>query len=92
MTKTELIAAIAKKTGYDEKPVGEIINTFIDVTMKQVSKNDEVRITGFGTFSKRRRAARKYTDFDGNVVKAKATSIPYFTAGEVFKRKVRGKK
>lgn len=92
MNKSELVSAVAKKTGQPEKIVHQVITDTVDVIMKQVSKNDEVRLIGFGTFSKKKRAARKYTDFEGNVRKAKAKMVPAFSAGEVFKRKVQGKK
>lgn len=92
MNKTELIGEVSRKTGYKEKYVGDVITATVEVIMKQVSKNDDVRLIGFGTFSKKKRAARKYKDFDGNIKKTKAKMVPSFSAGEVFKRKVQGKK
>lgn len=93
MNKSELITAISDKTNYTEESVREILNAFMDVTMQQVSKNDAVRLVGFGTFVKHRRSARNYWGFDGKLHKSKATTLPYFRAGEIFKKVVRkGKK
>jgi len=54
MTKTELIAAVAAKTGQKktdvESAIGEIIN--------QVVASDKTSIKGFGTFEWRTRPAR----------------------------------
>lgn len=95
MNKSELITAISDKTNYTEESVKEILDAFVDITMHQVAKNDEVRLVGFGTFVKRRRAARNYWGFDKRLHKAKATTLPCFRAGDVFKgitRHNRGKK
>lgn len=89
MNKTELISAISDKTNYTEAAVREILNAFIDVTMKQVARNDKVVLMGFGAFAKHRRAARHIRGFDGKVRQMKATTIPYFTAGNIFKRMCR---
>lgn len=86
MNKSELIAAISDKTGYTESSVREILNAFMEVTMHQVARNDVVQLVGFGTFSKRRRHGRNYHGFDSKVTTRKATTIPYFKAGEIFKR------
>lgn len=89
MNKTQLIAAISDKTNYTEESVKEILNAFIDITMRQVAKNDVVQLIGFGTFAKHRRAARNVWGIDGRLHKSKATTIPYFRAGDVFKRIIR---
>lgn len=92
MNKTELIKAISKKTKHKESVVKDVISAFVEITMKQVAKNDSVCLVGFGTFAKHRRAAKTYYGFNGNPIKKKATTIPYFTAGEIFKREVRKKR
>ena len=92
MNKTELVSAVAKRTGHDEKLVHRVISETVEVIMKQVSKNDTVQIVGFGKFSKNRRSGRKYRNFDGEMIKTRAKSVPHFTAGEVFKKRVTGKK
>lgn len=92
MNKTELVRAIAKTTKHDEKVVSDVIGAFVEITMKRVAKNDPVRLVGFGTFAKHRRAAKTYYNFEGKAIKKKETTIPYFSAGEIFKREVRKKR
>ena len=57
MTKTALIESLAKELGISKRMAGELVNTLIDTIMKGVKKEGEVRITGFGTFKKSKRAA-----------------------------------
>ena len=92
MNKTELIKAISKKTKHKESVVKDVIGAFVEITMKQVAKNDTVCLVGFGTFARHRMAARTYHGFDGKSIKKRATTIPYFKSGEVFKKVVRKNK
>lgn len=58
MTKGELIAAIAKKCGCSKQKAGEALNGAIDCITMALKKGSKVTITGFGTFSVRKRKAR----------------------------------
>ena len=58
MTKTALIEKLAEELGISKRMAGELVNAFIETVMKGVKKEGEVRIQGFGTFKKSKRAAR----------------------------------
>jgi len=59
MNKTELIAAIAEKSGQSLAASGAMLNAFIDVIAEKVSsEGEDVRISGFGTFSRKTSAER----------------------------------
>ena len=59
MNKSELIAAIAAKTGETKKDAEATLNAFVDVVTNALVKGDKVQLVGFGTFEVRKRAARK---------------------------------
>ena len=59
MNKSELIAAIAAKTGETKKDAEATLNAFIDVVTEALVKGDKVQLVGFGSFEVRKRAARK---------------------------------
>lgn len=57
MTKTELVQAIARKTGRTIAEVEDVINASIDVMGMALACNESVNIRGFGKFEPRERAA-----------------------------------
>ena len=62
MTKAEMIDAIAKSNNVPEemtkKAVSAIFDTIFDEIKKTVKENSRFSIPGFGTFTKKERAAR----------------------------------
>ena len=50
MNKTELIAEVARDTRFKKKEVEEMMNSLIDITERELSTGETVRIVGFGTF------------------------------------------
>jgi len=59
MKKGELIAEFAKRTELSGAAANEAVNTLITIITERLKKGDTVGITGFGTFSVTKRAARK---------------------------------
>jgi DNA-binding protein HU-beta len=59
MNKSDLIAAIAAKTGETKKSAEATVNAFVDVVTESLVKGDKVQLVGFGSFEVRKRAARK---------------------------------
>ena len=89
MNKTELVEAMAKKTGATKKATEEALNAFIDAVSKSLKKGDKVQLVGFGTFEVRKRAARKGRNPQtGAEIKIPATKAPAFKAGKALKEVV----
>lgn len=89
MNKSELIAAVAKKSGLTNAAVTKAIATTQEVIIKAVAKGDEVRLVGFGTFSRTTRAARQARNpRTGAAIKIAAKKAPKFKAGKEFKETV----
>ena len=59
MNKSDLIAAVAAKTGTTKKDAEATINSFVEVVTEALEKGDKFQLVGFGSFEVRKRAARK---------------------------------
>lgn len=99
MTKTELIDAVAEKTGLTKKDSGEAVNAVFDTIVgfltkeakKAEAKRDNVQIIGFGTFEVRDRSERKGRNpQSGEEITIPARTVPVFRAGKSFKDSVEG--
>ena len=92
MNKSELIAAIAAKTGETKKDAEATLNAFIDVVTDALVKGDKVQLVGFGTFEVRKRAARKGRNPQTKEeIKIPASKAPVFKAGKALKELVNKK-
>jgi DNA-binding protein HU-beta len=93
MNKGELVEALAKETGLAAGKAGEALNGLIDIITKAVAKGETVQITGFGSFSFIKRAARKgHNPATGEAIKIAASKAVRFSAGQTFKNVVNKKK
>ncbi len=92
MNKSELIAAIAAKTGDTKKDAEATLNAFIDVVTEALVKGDKVQLVGFGSFEVRKRAARKGRNPQTKEeIKIPASKAPVFKAGKALKELVNKK-
>ena len=57
MKKTELITAIAEKSGLTKKDAEAALTATLDTIVETVAAGDKIQITGFGTFEQRQRNA-----------------------------------
>ena len=90
MNKGELIAAVAQETGESKALTEKMLNGALEVITAEVVSGDKVRITDFGTFEARDRAAcTARNPKTGDTVHVEATTIPVFRAGKAFKEAVR---
>ncbi len=86
MNKSDLIAAIAAKTGDTKKSAEETVNAFVDVVTEALVKGDKVQLVGFGSFEVRKRAARKGRNPQTKEeIKIPASKAPVFKAGKALK-------
>ena len=86
MNKSELIAAMADKTGETKKNAEASLNALIDVITEALVKGDKVQLVGFGSFEVRKRAARKGRNPQTKEeIKIPASKAPVFKAGKALK-------
>ena len=86
MNKSDLIAAIAAKTGSTKKDAEATLNAFVDVVTEQLKAGDKVQLVGFGTFEVSERAAREGRNPQTKEeIKIPASKAPVFKAGKALK-------
>ena len=59
MNKSELIAAMAAKTGETKKDAEIALDAILAAITASLKKGDKVQLVGFGSFEVKKRAARK---------------------------------
>jgi len=58
LTKKDLVELVAKKGNFTNKAARESVSAFLNGIRDSLKRGEKVVITGFGTFSIRKRAAR----------------------------------
>ena len=90
MTKSQLVDAVAKEVKTSKAMAGKTIDSLIGAVTKALKKGDKVTIVGFGTFSVRKRNARKGRNpRTGEEIKIRAAKTPKFSAGKALKDAVK---
>ena len=86
MNKTELVAAIAKKTELSKKDAEKALKAFTDVVAEELKKGEKIQLVGFGTFEVTERAAREGRNpRTGEMTSIAASKAPKFKAGKALK-------
>ena len=86
MNKSDLIAAVAAKTGETKKNAEASINALIDVIAESLKDGEKIQVVGFGSFEVRERAERKGRNPQtGKEMKIAAKKAPVFKAGKALK-------
>jgi DNA-binding protein HU-beta len=89
MNKTDLVNAIAAKSGLNKKNSEAALNAFVGAVEESLKKGDKVVLVGFGTFEVRKRAARKGRNPQTKKeITIPASKAPVFKAGKGLKDKV----
>lgn len=89
MNKSQLIDLLAEKTRLTKNQSEHVFDAAIEIIQAAVSKGEEVKIVGFGTFSRVARKARPGRNpKTGEKVTIPATGIPRFRPGKDFKSNV----
>ena len=86
MNNTELVAAIADKSGIAKKDAEKALAAFIDTVATELKKGEKIQLVGFGTFEVRERAAREgINPQTGKKIQIAASKNPVFKAGKALK-------
>lgn len=86
MNKSELIAAVASKSGLTISDATKVVNTVTSSITKVLAKGEAVSIIGFGTFKINKRAARiGRNPRTGVELKIAAKNVPFFSSGKALK-------
>lgn len=86
MNKDDLIAAVADDAGLTKSDAARVVGSVFETIASNLSRNDEVRVTGFGTFAVSKRAAREGRNpRTGEKIRIPASNQAKFKAGKALK-------
>ncbi len=86
MNKQELIGAVAETAGLTRSDASKAVESVFDAIGGALTKGDEVRLVGFGTFSvSKRKASTGRNPRTGEPMSIAASSQPKFKAGKGLK-------
>src|SRR5579859_5884523 len=89
--KDELIHQIAARAGLNLKETSKVIDAFTEVVREDVSRGQEVRLMGFGTWNLRDVAPRKVKSIrGGNQITIPARKRVGFSVGAVLSQAAHG--
>lgn len=86
MTKTELVAKIAEKSGLTKADSDKALKGFTDSVAEALKDGDKVQLVGFGTFEVVDKPAREGRNpRTGETMKIAASKSPKFKPGKALK-------
>lgn len=86
MNKTELINAVAAKTGVSKKDADKVISATLDTIVETMKAGEKVSLVGFGAFEVKERAARVgHNPRTNEQIEIPASKVPQFKAGKALK-------
>lgn len=93
MTQTEIVNHMADKTGLSKAQSKDFFNSLSDLATKEVKKNGEFTIPGFGKLVKAKRKAREGRNpATGEPIKIPAKTTVKFRVGKSMKDAIGGGK
>jgi DNA-binding protein HU-beta len=89
LNKNDLVSSVSNATGLSKIDAAKAVDGVIDSITESLSKGDEVRLVGFGTFSvSHRKATTGRNPRTGETIQIKATKVPKFKSGKALKTAV----
>ena len=86
MNKTELITAVAEKSGISKKDAERVVNATIDTITASLVKGEKVQLSGFGIFETKERQARVGRNpLTKESIEIPATRVPGFKVSKALK-------
>lgn len=86
LTQTQIIAALADSSGLKKTEVKGLLDSLAEMAVKEVKKNGEFTVPGFGKLKKTHRKAREGRNpATGAVIKIPAKTTVKFSLGKAMK-------
>ena len=90
MNKTELIAAVAEKTGLSKKDSDAAVNAVLNTITETLKADEKIQLVGFGSFETKKRAARTgLNPRTKETIQILEAKVPSFKAGSALKDAVK---
>lgn len=91
MNKSDLVTQVSNQTALPKNTAEIAVNTIFEAMTRALASGDTISIAGFGTFSVRRREARKGRNPQtGAEITIAASNAPGFKAAKALKDAVNG--
>ena len=85
MTKAEIVADIANKTGIEKVAVQKTVEAFMEAIKSSMADGENVYLRGFGSFTIKRRAEKTGRNISKNTtIIIPAHNIPAFKPAKTF--------
>jgi len=89
MNKAELVELVSDRAELSKKDAEAAVDAVLDVIVGAVVKGEEVKLSGFGIFSKKSRAAREGTNPSNQAkIQIPASNTVAFKVSKAFKEKL----
>lgn len=92
MNKAELIDLLAEKTAVTKRQAEAMLEAFMEAVTKELKSGSEVALSGFGTFSAKKRAGRVGINPQTKAkIQIPPVTVPKFKPGKTLKDTLRNK-
>ena len=89
MNKSELVSAIAEKSGVSKADADKMVSAFVETSKETLAKGESIQLIGFGTFSVAERVARiGRNPKTGKEIQIAAKKVAKFKAGSALSEAV----
>jgi integration host factor subunit alpha len=86
MTKVDIVEEIYEKVGFSKKEVAKIVEYIFDIIKESLTKEDKIKISGFGNFVVRKKRSRRGRNPQtGDDIEITARRILTFKPSQVLK-------
>ncbi len=93
MTKAEIVADVANKTGVEKVAVQAVVESFMEAVKSSMVSGENVYLRGFGSFIVKRRAEKTGRNISKNTtIIIPAHNIPSFKPAKTFTAEVKSRK
>lgn len=90
MTKADVIAEIAEKTGIDKADVSVTVEAFFNVVKNSMADGENIYVRGFGSFVNKKRARKIARNISKNTaIVIDEHYVPSFKPSKVFTNKIK---
>ena len=91
MNKSEFVEKIAQKADLSKREAETAVEATLETIEEQLSRGNEITLTGFGKFHVAKRGARQGRNPQtGETIQIKASRVPRFSPGSKLKQTVNG--